>query len=169
MKLEVARPIGQMLIAVAVFLILVPLVNIGFQVMPFRPGNQSWRFGAWGFLLGAMTLPTLGTGLLGLGGVLRDSISVVRITLVVSSLFLFVVVVGLADFLIEGSALRAMATDPKMRTIAMVEIQRTAVISSVAIPALAAIAFGCYKLVKGMKAEIASREGSGPLVRAGSR
>jgi len=169
MKLEVARPVGQVLVAVAVFLILVPLVNVGFQVMPFRPGNQSWGFGAWGYLLGAITLPTLGTGLLGLGGVLRDSISVVRVALVVSSLFLVVAVAGLADFLIEGSALKAMATDPKMRTIATIEIQRTAMISSVAIPALAAIAIGCYRLVKGMKAEISSREGSGPLVRAGSR
>ena len=169
MKLEVARSIGQMLIAVALFLILVPLVNVGFQVMPFRPGNQSWRFGAWGFLLGAMTLPTLGIGLMGLGGVLRDSISVVRVTLIGASLFLLVVVVGLADFLIEGSALKAMATDPKMRTLATIEIQRTAVISSVAIPALAVIAIGCYRMMRGMKSEAVSREGSGPLVRAGSR
>lgn len=169
MKLEVARPIGQVLIAVAVFLILVPLVNVGFQVMPFRLGSQSWRFGAWGVLLGAITLPTLGTGLMGLGGVLRDSISVLRVTLIVATLFLMVVVVGLADFLIEGSALRAAATDPRMITIATVEIQRTAVISSVAIPALAAIVIGCYRMVKGMKAEIASNEESGPLVRAGSR
>lgn len=169
MKLELARPLGQILIAVAVFLILVPLVNVGFQVMPFRPGSQSWRFGAWGFLLGAITLPTLGTGLLGLGGVLRDSISVVRVTLVGACLFLIVVVVGLADFLIEGSALRAAATDPKMRTLATLEIQRTAMISSVAIPALAAIVIGSYRMVRGMKAEIASREESGPLVRAGSR
>ena len=169
MKLEVARPIGQVLIAVALFLVLVPLANVGFQVMPFRPGSQSWRFGAWGYLLGAITLPTLGIGLLGLGGVLRDSISVVRVALVVSSLFLLFVLVGLADFLIEGSALRAAATDPKIRTIATVEIQRTVVISSVAIPALAAVAIGCYRMVRGMKAEISSREGSGPLVRAGSR
>ena len=111
-------------------------------------------------MLGAITLPTLGISLLGLGGVLRDSISVVRVALVVSSLFLLFVLVGLADFLIEAAPSSG-GDRPKIPIAATVEIQRTVVISLVAIPALAAVAIGCYRMVRGMKAEIDSRR-AGP-------
>lgn len=169
MKLEVARPIGQMLIAVSLFLILVPLVNVGLQVLPWRPGDQNWRFGAWGFLLGAITLPTLGVGLLGVGGLLRDSRATVRLTLILASLLFVGAVAGLVDFVIEGSSLKGAATDPKMLRLFDLEIRRTVLISVVAIPALAALVIGSHKLLSGMRLIAAENQESSPLIRTGER
>jgi hypothetical protein len=169
MKLEVARPIGQALTAVSLFLFLVPLVNVGLQVIPWRPSDQNWRFGALGFLLGAITLPTLGVGLLGVSGLLRESRGTVRLTFALASLLLVAAVAGLADFLIEGSALKAAATEPRMLRLFQVEIRRTTLVSAVAIPALAALAIGSYKLLSGMRSIEAENQGSSPLIRTGAR
>jgi len=169
MKYEVARPVGQLLVAVSVFLILVPLVNVGLQVVPWRPGDQNWRFGAWGFLLGAMTFPVVGIALLGVGGSVRESRPVVRVALLLASLLLVGAVVGLVDFLIQGTALKAAATEPTMIALFKQEIRRTAFVSVVAIPALAAMTFGSYKLLKGIQHALEQNQGSSPLIHTGER
>ena len=169
MKLEAARPIGQALIAVSLFLFLVPLVNVGLQVLPWRPADQNWRFGALGFLLGAITLPTLGVGLLGVGGLLRESRGTVRLTFALASLLLVAAAVGLADFLIEGRALKAVATEPRMLRLFQVELRRTTLVSAVAIPALAALTIASYKVLKEMRSIAAENQESSPLIRAGQR
>lgn len=169
MKLEVARPLGQVVLVVALFLIAAPVVNVGLQVFPFRPGSQNWRFGALGFFLGAITLPTFGLALIVVGGILRDSVAVVRVGLILTSLFALVTVLGLADFLLESRALRRAATDPKMAALVDFETQRTVIVSIVAIPALAAICVWSYKLVRELKSAVAVAEGSSPLIRAGGR
>ena len=151
MKLEVARPLGLSLVAVAVFLILVPFLNVGLGVLPFRPQVRDWRFGTWGLLLGAMTLPTLGIGLLGLGGVLRDSRAALRATLVLSVLLGALAVVGLVDFLTAGSALRKAATDPKLLPLYDRELRRTSLIVILAVPALLAVAIASLALLKGLR------------------
>lgn len=169
MKYEVARPIGQLLVAVSVFLILVPLMNVGLQVVPWRPGDSNWRFGAWGFMLGAMTFPVVGIGLLGVGAVVQESLAVVRVAVVVASLFLVGAVVGLADFVIQGSALKSAATEATMKALFEQEIRRTVLVSVVALPALAMMTFGSYKLLKGMRSAVAQGQGSSPLIRAGGK
>jgi hypothetical protein len=167
MKLEVARPLGLSLMAVAVFLILVPFLNVGLGVLPFRPQVRDWRFGTWGLLLGAMTLPTLGIGLLGLGGVLRDSRAALRVTLVLSVLLGALAVVGLVDFLTAGSALRKTATDPKLLPLYDRELRRTSLIVIFAVPALLAVAVASLALLKGLRP--AKVEAQDTLMRASNQ
>jgi len=169
MKYEVARPLGQLLVAVAAFLILAPLVNVGLQVVPWRPGDQNWRFGAWGFLLGAMTFPVLGLGLLGVGGVVKESRALVRTTLILASGCLVGALVGLADFVVGGSSLKAAATDPTMILLFKQELRRTVLVSAVTLPALAVMALGSYKMLQGLQATPDGTHESSPLIRIGDR
>jgi hypothetical protein len=151
MKLEVARPLGLSVVAVALFLILVPFLNVGLGVLPIRPGVRDWRFGTWGLLLGALTLPTLGMALLGLGGVLRDSRVTLRVVAVLSAALGLMAVIGLVDFWTIGSSLRKAATDPKLLALYSRELRRTAMIAMLAIPALLGVAVASLALVKGLK------------------
>jgi hypothetical protein len=164
MKLEVARPLGLSLLAVGVFLILVPFMNVGLGAWPFRPAVTDWRFGSWGLLLGALTLPTLGLGLLGLGGVLRDSRGTLRIALVLSLALCVLALVGLVDFLTAGSAIKKAATDPKLLPLYDRELRRTTLVALLAIPALAAVAVANLALVKGLRP--AKVEAQDTLLRA---
>ena len=151
MKLEVARPLGLSVVAVAVFLILVPFLNVGLGVLPIRPGVRDWRFGTWGLLLGALTLPTLGVGLLALGGVLRDSRGILRVAATISVALGLMAAIGLVDFWGIGSSLRKAATDPKLLPLYSRELRRTALIALLAIPALLGVAVASLALVKGLK------------------
>jgi hypothetical protein len=151
MKLEVARPLGLSVVAVSVFLILVPFLNVGLGVLPIRPAVREWRFGTWGLLLGALTLPVLGAGLLALGGVLRDSRATLRVAAAVSAALGLMAAIGLVDFWVIGSSLRKAATDPKLLLLYSRELRRTAMISLLAIPALLGVAIASLALVKGLK------------------
>jgi len=151
MKLEVARPLGLSVLAVAVFLILVPFLNVGLGVLPIRPAVKEWRFGTWGLLLGALTLPTLGVGLLALGGVLRDSRATLMIAAALSAAFGVMAAIGLVDFWTIGSSFRKAATDPKLLLLYSRELRRTAMIVVLALPALLGLAAASMALVKGLK------------------
>jgi len=151
MKLEVARPLGLSVLAVAVFLILVPFLNVGLGVLPIRPAVREWRFGTWGLLLGALTLPTLGVALLALGGVLRDSRGTLRVAVALSATLGLMAAIGLVDFWAIGSSFRKAATDPKMEVLYSRELRRTAMIVTLAIPALIGVAVASTALVKGLK------------------
>jgi hypothetical protein len=151
MKLEVARPLGLSVLAVAVFLILVPFLNVGLGVLPIRPAVREWRFGTWGLLLGALTLPTLGVALLALAGVLRDSLGTLRVAVALSAALGLMAAIGLVDFWTIGSSFRKAATDPKMEVLYSRELRRTAMIVTLAIPALIGVAVASTALVKGLK------------------
>jgi|SRR5687768_6021847 len=164
MKLEVARPLGLSVLAVAVFLILVPFLNVGLGVLPIRPAVREWRFGTWGLLLGALTLPTLGVGFLALGGVLRDSRGVLRVAAALSAALGVMAAIGIVDFWTIGSSFRKAATDPKMELLYSRELRRTAMIVALALPALLGIAVASLAVVKGLKP--AKVEASDTLMRA---
>ena len=151
MKLEVARPLGLSALAVAVFLILVPFLNVGLGVLPIRPGLREWRFGTWGLLLGALTLPTLGVGLLALGGVLRDSRATLMIAAGLSAALGLMSVIGVVDFWTIGSSFRKAATEPRLQVLYSRELRRTLMIVVLAVPALLGVAVASLALVKGIK------------------
>jgi hypothetical protein len=56
-----------------------------------------------------------------------------------------------------------------MRALFDQEIRRTVLVSVVALPALALMTFGSYKLLKGMRSAVALGQGSSPLIRTGER
>jgi hypothetical protein len=153
MKREVAQPVGLLLVAVAAFVIVVPFVNIGLGTLPWRPAVRDWRFGAWGFVLGALTLPVVGLGLLGVGGVLRDSRAVLWTGLIVSLVLAGATIVGLADFLTAGTAMKQLVTEPKALALYDQEIRRTTLISALAIPALLALVLAHYRMLKAAKVD----------------
>jgi hypothetical protein len=166
MKLEVARPLGLSVLAVAVFLILVPFLNVGLGVLPVRPAVREWRFGTWGLLLGALTLPTLGMGFLALGGVLRDSRGILRVAAALSAALGVMAAIGLVDFWTIGSSFRKAATDPKMVQLYSRELRRTAMIVILALPALLGVAVASLALVKGLRpAKVGAQD---TLMRASS-
>jgi len=153
MKLEVARPLGLSIILVAAFLIVVPFINVLPTVIPIRLGSRDWRFGTWGFYLTALTMPTLGCGLLALGGVLRRSRPVLRVVFLVASIMALLAVLGLAGFLIDGAALRGANPDPGAKRLFNQGIGRTLVMAGLAIPALVAIAYASIKGAAGLEQE----------------
>ncbi len=148
MKLEVARALGLATIFVAAFLIIVPFVNVAPNVFPLNPGLRDWRFGALGFILTALTMPTLGLGLLALGGALRGSRRAALVTLVIALLLSVVAVPGLTVFLLDGMALRNAASDPRVHPMYNQGMARTVVLSVLAIPALLAVAAASFKGMK---------------------
>lgn len=145
MKLEVARPLGLAVIVVAVFVIIVPFANIVPNVFPPKFGVRDWRFGAVGYFLTALTLPTLGLGLLAVGGVLRESRSALRLSSVLAGLLTLLAVVGIAVFVSDGSALRSGNTEPGVRRLFNLGLTRTLVLSLLAVPALIAVALGSHR------------------------
>lgn len=167
MKLEVARPLGLSLLAVGVFLVLVPLVNVGLGVLPLQPSAKEWRFGTWGLFLGAMTLPILGLGLIAAGGVLRDSRNAARFAMVISAALSILALVGLIDFLMSGFALKNSSTDLKLLELYDRELRRTSLIALLAVPSLAVVAVASKGLLKGL--EPAKVEAQDKLMRASNR
>jgi hypothetical protein len=164
MKREVADSLGLLLYVVGVSLIIVPFANVALTVYPWRPADPGWRFGTWGFLLGAMTLPMLGFGMIGAGGVLKESRAVLRFGAVVATVLAVVVSGALIDFLLSGTSLKAAATVPDMVTMYRLEMRKTAVISALTIPAFAAMAIAQYRILKGV---IAGTEGPQSILHVG--
>lgn len=152
MKLEVARPLGLAAILVATFLIVVPFVNVAPNIFPLKPGVRDWRFGALGFVLSALTMPTLGLGFLALGGVLRGSSRVARSTFGIAALLAVLSVVGLVVFVMDGLALRNAASDPRVHPMYNQGMLRTVVLSGLAIPAILAVAVASFKGSKSLAA-----------------
>lgn len=147
MKREVADSLGLLLVVVGVSLVVVPIVNVGLTVYPFKPAQSSWRFGMWGFLLGAMTLPMLGIGMIGAGGGLKQSRAVVRFGMLAATILLVIVVGGLIDFRLGGATLRAVQKAPDAALLYTLELRKTTIISALTIPAFAALAFAQYRLL----------------------
>jgi hypothetical protein len=72
-------------------------------------------------------------------------------------------------FLNDGSALKAAGNAPQLVLLASIEMRRTALITGVALPVLAAIAIGSYNIAKALQADVAVQKGSGTLIRAGEK
>lgn len=153
MKREVADSLGLLIVAIGVSIILVPIVNVGLTVFPFRPAGRDWRFGMWGFLLGAMTLPVLGVGLVGAGAVLRASRPVAVAGFVTAAVLTVLVAIGLVDFVTSGSALRAVAQNPQVGDMFGVELKKTSVISALTLPALIVMTLALSRLTKALGTE----------------
>lgn len=161
MKLEVARPLGLSAMLVAAILIIVPFVNVAPSVLPMRLQVRDWRFGALGFFLSALTMPTLGLGLVMFGGLLRESRSALRTCFIGAAVLAISSVLGLAIFLMDGMTLRDSATDPGVHRMFNQGFLRTFVIALIALPALVALAVGSRRIVKGW--DLTKRDGSDRL------
>jgi hypothetical protein len=102
------------LYAVALALLVSPLVDLVGAVWPLRMGEVSWRFGAFGLTTSALVSPILAFALLKVGGVLLEQRSLVRIVAVVDLVLLVLLLVGLGFFALDFLQLRATLATPSL-------------------------------------------------------
>jgi hypothetical protein len=107
MALPRGRSIVWALYAVALVLLVSPLVDLVGAVWPPRMGEVSWRFGAFGLTTSALVSPILGFAMLKVAGVLLEHRGVVRTVAVIDLILLLVVLGGLAFFALDFVQLRA--------------------------------------------------------------
>lgn len=107
MALSRGRSIVWVLYAVALVLLVSPLVDLIGAVWPARMGEVSWRFGAFGLTTSALVSPILGFALLKVGGVLLEHRGLVRGVAVVDLVLLLLLLVGLGFFALDFLQLRA--------------------------------------------------------------
>ena len=107
MALPKGRSIVWAIYAVALILLVSPLVDLAGAIWPPRMGEVSWRFGAFGLTTGALVSPILGLAMLKIGGVLLEHRRFVRAVAAVDLLLLLLLVAGLAFFALDFLQLRA--------------------------------------------------------------
>jgi hypothetical protein len=107
MALPRGRSIVWALYAVALVLLVSPLVDLVGAVWPPRMGEVSWRFGAFGLTTSALVSPILGFAMLKVAGVLLDHRGVVRTVAVIDLILMLVLLGGLAFFALDFVQLRA--------------------------------------------------------------
>ncbi len=107
MALSRGRSIVWVLYAVALALLVSPLVDLIGAVWPARMSEVSWRFGAFGLTTSALVSPILGFAFLKIGGVLLEHRGVVRTVAIIDLLLLVLLLVGLAFFALDFLQLRA--------------------------------------------------------------
>ena len=107
MALPRGRSIVWTLHAVALALLVSPLVDLIGAIWPARLSEVSWRFGAFGLTTSALVSPILGFALLKVGGVLLEQRLLVRTVAIVDLLLLLLLMVGLGFFALDFLQLRA--------------------------------------------------------------
>ena len=106
MALSRGRSIVWVLYAVALALLVSPLVDLIGAVWPARMSEVSWRFGAFGLTTSALVSPILGFAFLKIGGVLLEHRGLVRTIAIIDLVLLLLLVVGLAFFALDFLQLR---------------------------------------------------------------
>jgi len=107
MALPKGRSIVWVLYAVALVLLVSPLLDLVGAVWPPRMGEVSWRFRAFGLATSALVSPILGFAMVKIAGVLLDHRRVVRVVAVVDLVLLLLLLPGLAFFALDFLQLRA--------------------------------------------------------------
>ena len=114
MALPKGRSIVWAIYAVALILLVSPLVDLVGAVWPPRLGEVSWRFGAFGLATSALVSPILGLAMLKIGGVLLEHRRFVRAVAAVDLILLLLLLVGLAFFALDFLQLRATLAAPSL-------------------------------------------------------
>lgn len=107
MALPRGRSIVWALYAVALILLVSPLVDLVGAIWPPRMGEVSWRFGAFGLTTSALVSPILGFAMLKVAGVLLEHRGVVRTVAVIDLVLMLVLLGGVAFFALDFVQLRA--------------------------------------------------------------
>lgn len=107
MALPRGRTIVWAIYAVALILLVSPLIDLIGAVWPPRVGEVSWRFGAFGLATSALVSPILGLAMLKIGGVLLEHRRFVRVVAGVDLLLLLLLLGGIVFFALDFLQLRA--------------------------------------------------------------
>lgn len=114
MALPKGRSIVWVLYAVALVLLVSPLLDLVGAVWPPRMGEVSWRFGAFGLATSALVSPILAFAMAKIAGVLLDHRIVVRVVAVIDLVLLVLLLAGLAFFALDFLQLRATLATPSL-------------------------------------------------------
>lgn len=150
------------LMALGLFLLVVPLGGILPEILPARLGESDWRFGALGYYLNGLTLPTIGLVVCLVASVLRSSSRASRITAAAAFVLALLTVVALPFFFREGAALAAAATDQRVAPIFSEAVTKASMVGVFALPCL--VVTGVAGLRQGRRIEAATAARRSSLV-----
>jgi hypothetical protein len=100
------RTVVGALLPVALLLIASPLADLTAALLPIRPGEVSWRFGAYGLLTNALVTPILGLALILVIYGFRGHRRPTAITAAVAALVALILIGGFALFVLDYLQLR---------------------------------------------------------------
>lgn len=100
------RTVVGALIPVGLLLIASPLADLLAALLPMRPGEVSWRFGAYGLLTNALVTPILGLAIIEVVSGLRHQRRATAAIAVVCGLLALLLVGGFALFVLDYVQLR---------------------------------------------------------------
>jgi hypothetical protein len=123
--------------ALGVFLVVVPFGGIIPEILPVRLGEQDWRFGALGYFLDALTLPSVGLVVCLVAAALRQSVRGSRLTAGVALVIAVGAAIALPVFLREGMMLAGSAPDQRVAPVFERAMQKTGLVALFALPCLA--------------------------------
>ncbi|MGH7517755.1 MAG: hypothetical protein ACREOC_09830 [Gemmatimonadales bacterium] len=100
------RTVIGALVPVALLLIASPLADLVAALLPMRPGEVSWRFGAYGLLTNSLVSPILGLAIILVLSGFRQRRGATAITAAVSALLALFLIGGFALFVLDYLQLR---------------------------------------------------------------
>lgn len=125
------------LYSVAFVAIFFPLLDLVTTVLPFRPTNFQWRYGALGLAPGYLHLPIIGAGVLFAVATVRQHRGVMKWSGALSMLTSLVLLVALGVFLLDVMEMRGMrAAEERSLILAGGAIQATKYVVGVLVLAL---------------------------------
>src|SRR5262245_3727133 len=107
MALPKGRSIVWAIYAVALILLVSPLIDLIGAVWPARFGEVSWRFGAFGLTTTALVSPILGLAMLKVGGVVLEHRRFVRGVAWIDLILLLLLLTGVVFFALDYLQLRS--------------------------------------------------------------
>jgi hypothetical protein len=100
------RTIVAALLPVALLLIASPLADLIAALIPIRPAEVSWRFGAYGLLTNALVTPILGLAIVLVVSGFRSQRRPIGIIAVVAGMLALILIGGFALFVLDYLQLR---------------------------------------------------------------
>lgn len=101
-----SRTVAGALLPVALLLIASPLADLSAALLPMRPTEVSWRFGAYGLLTNALVTPILGLAIVLVVCGFREQRRATAITAGLCALLALLLVAGFALFVLDYLQLR---------------------------------------------------------------
>lgn len=136
---------------VGAFLILGPLVTVAPNLWPMDLGTSQWRFGGFGFVLGAALLPTLGVALVLWAGVLKESPGMVRRMALMAGVAAGVLALLLIVFILDGLGM-VRASSEAAPAVFWAALVRAALVGGLSIPVLVVLAVAGWRTAGRMPA-----------------
>jgi hypothetical protein len=112
--------------AIALLLVVLPLLEFTLTIWPLRPNGLMWRFGTFGLLTQALMLPTFGIFVAIIASATLLHRRILLTLAVIAGLFVIVYSAGLVLFVLDGLQARATARPELRQTVGVTTIRAVA-------------------------------------------